>query len=482
MQPHSIAVIGAGFSGTLLTLHLLRHCPPATSIRLIEQSPGFGTGLAYATACSEHRLNVPAGRMSAFPDRPRDFLDWLERQPAGVLGGQIPDAGSFVPRQLYGRYLQSLLTDAIRTSPEGRLELVRGKTLAISRERTGLMLCLAEGRTLMVSSAVIATGNNTPADPLPALRGTPLYRPNPWACDVVDGIAPGGTVLLVGTGLTMIDTVLQLLDRGHDGPIHALSRRGLMPHAHARLPSTVPAFERRDIPHRFSDLVRFIRTRSRQTIEAGGSWHAVVDALRPVTQEIWRTASVSDRRRFLTHLRPWWDVHRHRVAPSIADRIEAARASGQLYIHAGRITGFALAGNAAEVSWRPRGKSATQSLHVDRLINCTGPETDIARSPDPLFQSLLSTGMARPDPLGLGFDVTEDGRFRGNASDQLFGVGPICRSALWEITAVPDIRAQCESLAHRIACLMRQRDAAYWASQGVPALLGAAAEISGLWF
>jgi len=482
MQPHSIAIIGAGFSGTMLSLQLLRHCSPGTRIQLIEQAPGFGTGLAYASVCPEHRLNVPAGRMSAFPDRPHDFLEFLGRQPANVLGGTVPDAGSFVPRQLYGRYLQNLLTDAIRTCPEGRLELVRGKTLAITPEPSGLLLRLAGGRAIMASTAVIATGNAMPADPCPTLRGTPFYRSNPWDYDVAVGLAADGTVLLVGTGLTMIDTALQLLSQGHRGPIHALSRRGLMPHTHARRPSTVPPFHRHEIPRRLCDLVRFMRRKSQQATEAGGSWHAVVDALRPVTQDIWRTAAGSDRRQFLSHLRPWWDVHRHRVAPSIADRIEAARASGQLHIHAGRIAGFALEGDAANVFWRPRRGAAPQSLHVDRIINCTGPETDIMKSHDPLFQTLLRTGMARPDPLGLGFDVTEDGAFRGNASDRLFGVGPICRSALWEITAVPDIRAQCESLAQRISELTRQRDTAYWAPQGVQASHAAAAANPGLWF
>jgi uncharacterized NAD(P)/FAD-binding protein YdhS len=482
MQPHSIAIIGAGFSGTLLSLQLLRHGAANTRILLIEQTPEHGTGLAYASACSEHRLNVAAGRMSAFPDRPNNFLDWLQRQPSDVLGGATPDAGSFVPRHLYGRYLRSLLTDAMHSSPAGRLELIRGKTLAITREPDGLLLRLAEGRTITASTAVIATGNAMPADPCPTLRGTPLYRPNPWAFDAVDGVSPDGTVLLIGTGLTMIDTVLQLLSQGHRGPIHAFSRRGLLPHTHARRPSTVAPFNRHEIPHRLCDLVGFIRRKSQQATEAGGSWHAVVDALRPVTQDLWRTASEADRRRFLSHLRPWWDVHRHRVAPSIADRIEAARASGQLQIHAGRIAGFTVEGNVANVSWRPRGEAASQSLHVDRIINCTGPETDITKSDDPLFQSLLHSGMARPDPLGLGFDVSEDGAVRGNASDRLFGVGPICRGALWEITAVPDIRAQCESLAQRISEAARQRETAYWALQGVLASQVAAAANPGLWF
>lgn len=475
MQAPSIAIIGAGFSGTLLSLQLLRHCSPATRILLIEQSAAFATGLAYRTSSPEHRLNVPAGKMSAFPDRPRDFLDWLERQPAEVLGSLTPEPGSFVPRQLYGLYLQQLLADARRASPDDRLQLIRGQTIAVTQAPSGLTLHFAGGRAVKASCAVIATGNNTPADPCPVLRGTPLYRPNPWAHDVVQDLAPEGAVLLVGTGLTMIDTVLQLLDQGHQGPIHALSRRGLLPHAHARQPGPAPTFAQNEIPRGLRDLVRFIRVNSQQIAEAGGSWHTVLDALRPVTQEIWRTASNIDRRRFLAHVRPWWDVHRHRVSPSVADRIAAARSSGQLRIHAGRIAGFALQGDAADVSWRMRGKSSAETFHVHRVINCTGPETNITKSADPLFQSLLRTGMARPDPLGLGFDVAADGLLRGNGSDRLFGVGPICRSALWEITAVPDIRTQCESLARRIAGLEWQRDALPWIPPMAPA------EISGMW-
>ncbi len=473
MHPPSIAIIGAGFSGTLLALHLSRLCAPAVRIHLIEQAPEFGTGAAYSTHRPDHLLNVPAGRMSAFQDQPMHFLNWLQCQPANVLNGLTPEAGSFVPRRLYGKYMRGLLADA---APRRRLELMRGEVVAIAREPTGLTLRLDAGGTVTASIVVLATGNNPPADPCPALRATPLYRPNPWAADIADGVPADGAVLLIGTGLTMVDTVLHLQALGHRGPIHALSRRGLLPNTHAALPAPAPSFDPGVFPREFRALARFIRVESERIAATGCPWHAVVDALRPITQDIWRCWSPLERRRFLVHARPFWDAHRHRMAPEIAHRIEAARASGQLRIHAGRITGFTTLGDAADVAWRPRGKPASESLRVHRIDNCTGPA---ASASDPLTRSLLATGLARPDPHGLGFDVTSGGALRGSASDRLFGVGPVCRSALWEITAVPDIRVQCEKLARVIA---EQLPQAEWPDVHVPPPHAAMTKISGLWF
>lgn len=468
MQRSSVAIIGAGFSGTLLALHLLRICPPSTEIRLIERRPEFGPGLAYSTDCSDHLLNVPAGRMSAFQQRPSDFLDWLRRQPDDALDGLVPEAGGFVPRRLYGRYLRELLANVASSHPTDRFRLLRGSVVAIDRTRSGLTLAFEDGHALTATIGVIATGNNAPAEPCPGLRATSFYRPNPWAHDIADGLDSNRAVLLIGTGLTMVDTVVNLLNRGHRGPIHALSRRGLLPHAHARIPATPPGFELHEIPHRPRELVRFIRLECDRIVAMGGPWQVIVDALRPITQDIWRDWSAADRRQFLTHARPWWDVRRHRLAPSIADRIEAARASGQLRIHAGRLSGFAVQAGEVDVSWQPRGEAAAAALRVQRVINCTGPATDVRTSSDPLTRSLLSAGLGWPDPLGLGFDITDDGALRGNASDVLFGVGPICRSALWENTAVPDIRVQCENLAKRIAWVSRQQDRSDRVSTHVP--------------
>jgi len=483
MRPPSIAIIGAGFSGSLLALHLSGHHAPATRIQLIEQAPEFGRGLAYSTSCSDHILNVPAGRMSAFHDRPLHFLDWLNRQPDDVHNARTPDSGAFVRRRLYGDYVKELLADAARTAPPGRLELVRGEVIAITRDPEGLTLHFSGGRSSSCAIAVLATGHNIPADPCPAMRGKRFYQPDPWDFHgIEDALPPDRAVLLIGTGLTMTDTVLRLLAHGHQGPIHAISRRGLLPRTHAVLPTPAPIFDPAAFPRQPRALLRFVRREAERIAEAGYPWHAVIDALRPITQDIWRGWPAAERRRFLTHVRPWWDVHRHRMANSIASRIEVARASGQLRIHAGRIAGFVTRSDAVDIAWRPRGAATAESLRVHRVINCTGPDTDVAKASDPLTRSLLLGGLGRPDTHCLGFDVTGEGALRGCASDRLFGVGPICRGALWEITAVPEIRAQCQALARHIAALSRQPETLDWPPVHPPSPPAAAPKISGFWF
>jgi uncharacterized NAD(P)/FAD-binding protein YdhS len=457
MQRSSVAIIGAGFSGTLLALHLSRVCSPGTRICLIERRAEFGPGLAYSTDCSAHVLNVPAGRMSAFQDQPLHFLQWLERQPSETLEGLKPNTASFVPRLRYGRYLRELLANAIGVCPKATLELVRGEVVSLTREPKGLTLHLDDGRTVATAIAVIATGNDAPTEPLPTLRDKPFYRNNPWPPDIADDLPSDAAVLLIGTGLTAVDVILLLSRRGHQGPIHALSRRGLLPRTHAGVPVPSVTFGVDLVPRKPRDLVRFIRNECRRVSEGGGSWQAAVDAMRPLTQDIWRNWPHADRRQFLTHARPWWDVHRHRLAPEIAERVEAAKASGQLRIHAGQMSGFASDGDWVDVLWRPRGGIAEATLRVSRVINCIGPATDVATSPGRLNQSLLRGGLGQPDASRLGFAMTSDHALEGNASEILFGIGPICRGLLLESTAIPEIRVQCQDLANHIASLLKRR-------------------------
>ena len=466
MDRPTIAIIGAGFSGTMLCLHLLRETASTTRILLIERGATFGPGQAYGTDHASHLLNVPAGRMSAFPDQPSHFLTWLQDQPTERLGGPTPTATTFVPRSLYGAYLQDLLAEA---APSDRLETVSGKVVAITRDAGGVTLHLDQDRSLTATMAVLATGNNpltTVPVADPSFYDSPLYRHDPWSPAALNGIPHDRPILLIGTGLTMVDTVLRLLDAGHTGPIHALSRRGLLPHTHATAPVAVPMPDPADFPRDPAALLRFVRTEAARIAAAGGTWHAAIDALRPITQALWQGWSIPERRRFLAHIRPMWDIHRHRMAPAVAQRIDAARTSGQLRIHAGRIEGFSPAGDGVDVAWRSRGDGVRTQVRTQMragiVVNCTGPASDITRSADPLHQSLLAGGLARPDALRLGFDVAEAGALRaadGSASACLFGVGPVCRSALWEITAVPDIRQHCQQLAHHISALTRQSEA-----------------------
>jgi len=453
----TIAIVGAGFSGTLLTLHLLRRCCPATRIHLIERSRQFGPGAAYSSGNPSHLLNVPAGKMSAFRDRPNDFVEWLSAQDAGSLGIGSVGPGTFVPRQLFGAYIRNLLLDEMRLPGNaGRLKLSRGDALGIERTNGGLHLRLDRGRSVEADLAVLAIGN-FPPEPPPgadaAFLDSPFYRPDPWGADAFTGLDPQAPVLLVGTGLTTVDAAITLIDQGHRGPIHALSRRGLLPRRHDASATEGPPADLA-FPTRLTALTRYLRDAAQQARAEGRGWQPVIDQLRPFTQDVWNALSHEDRQRFLRHLRPWWDVHRHRMAPQVADRIDQLRASGQLQIHVGRIQSFAVGHRGVQLSYRRRCGGEQVQLDVARVINCAGPGCDYDRITHPLVRSLLDAGLVRPDDLRLGLDVTANCALKhgdGSISRRLFAVGPVTRAAFWEMTAAPDIRRQCEALGEFLA-------------------------------
>jgi uncharacterized NAD(P)/FAD-binding protein YdhS len=459
----TIAIIGAGFSGTLLALNLLRRVPPGTTIKLIERQPVFGLGLAYSTPNASHLLNVRAGGMSAFRDQPGHFVQWLNESPHR-WGEPRMDAAKFVPRQVYGAYLGCLLTDAAKGAgfhgkDRAILDLVAGEVTDVAMQSGKPMLTLQSGRQITADIAVFATGNAPPlADQ--SGYGTDCYRADPWAPGALTDLDPDAPVLLIGTGLTAMDVVLTLLDQGHRGRIHALSRRGLLPQPHAAIPMVSTA--RTHFPVTAVGLLRSLRQEARAAMQAGRDWRPIVDSLRPATSDIWQVMSVADRARFLRHARPWWDTHRHRMAPEIAARIEAARQRGQFLVQAGRILGITPDGADAQVRYRLRGAEYESTTTVARIVNCSGPGSDYRRLADPVVRALLAQGLARPDPLRLGLDVTANCALRGEhgaVSRQLYAVGPLTKSVFWEMVAVPDIRRQTELLSAHLSGMLLSPDA-----------------------
>lgn len=437
-----VAIVGGGFSGTMLAVQLLRR---GARVTLIEREPDRdpGRGLAFGAADPIHLLNVPAGNMSAWPDDPDHFVHWLEGQ--GVSGG----AGLFAPRRLFGAYVREQLEAAAAKAPE-RFRLERGSAAALRVRPDCVEVTLADGRSVAADAAALAFGNLPPPrsrifdqEKLPP--GS--YRVDPWAPGITRGIDADAPVLVIGTGLTMVDIVLLLEQEGHAGPILALSRRGLVPQAHAPGP---PAERRRHAPTTIlSRLTREVRERGAEI-----GWRPAVDGLRPFSQAMWQSASSAERGRFLRHLRPWWDIHRHRIAPEVAVRIRAMIDRGQLRVAAGKIVSAAPEGGRVAVRWRPRGSDRTECFEAARTINCTGPEVDLARAPEPLLQDLLGQGAIRPGPSGLGLDIDREMRVlnaNGAPHERLAAAGPITRGLLWEIVAVPDIRVQVRDLAVRMA-------------------------------
>lgn len=450
MTGRTIAIIGGGFSGSLLAVHLLRRCAPADRILLIERSAAFGRGIAFATGNDSHLLNVRAGNMSAFSREPDHFLGWLGRLPQAERGAvqTTADRLTFVSRRLYGSYIQEILKQEIAGHDSApRLGLIADEAVRLHRARIGYRIEVAGGRQYETNIAVLAIGNAAAQD------GASGYAANPWDPAALEDIDPQGAVLLVGTGLTMIDTVISLLDQGHLGPIHAISRRGQLPRTHAAVAPVERFLPAATAPRRVLALFERIRAEVRWAEQRGRDWRAVMDSLRPDTRDLWRNLPLAEKQRFLRHVRPWWDVHRHRMAPGVAARIFAAMASGQMTIERARLGRLVRKGRSVDAELLPVRGAAPIHRKVERVIDCSGPLGDIARIPSPLVQQLLQDGTLRPDALGIGLDVTNEGAAidrQGRVSKTLYAVGPMTRGVFWESTAVPDIRLHCEVLAEHL--------------------------------
>ncbi|MEP9404099.1 FAD/NAD(P)-binding protein [Sphingomonas silueang] len=440
-DPH-ILIVGGGASGTLLALNLLRQEGPR--VTLVERRTAqLARGVAYSAADDSHLLNVRAANMSAFPDDRDHFVRWLG---ARGLGGPT----SFVRRTVYGAYLADLLAGARAQAPD-RLMLVTGEVVALDDGADTVTARFADGTHATFDRAVLALGNLPPHAPegidLSALPPG-VYRDDPWAGDIAEGLAPGDAVLLLGSGLTAVDAALLLDRRGFRGTVTALSRRGLRPRVHD--PEQPPVDPAREKPARtLSALVREVRGEA-----ARSGWRGAVDALRPVTQLLWAGADAGQRRRFLRHLRPFWDVHRHRLAPEIGAAIDALVAAGRLRFLGGKVQAVAADGRCATVTWRPRGSDARRTEAFARIVNCTGPQGNLLRSPEPLLRQLTAAGIVRPDACRLGIDVDAATRVvaaDGQAHPRLHAIGPMTRGMWWEVVAVPDIRVQCATLARALS-------------------------------
>ncbi|MBN9480589.1 MAG: FAD/NAD(P)-binding protein [Bordetella sp.] len=426
-----VVIVGGGFSGAMLAARLAERGQASV---LIERGEPVGLGVAYSPALDDHRLNVRAERMSARPDRPADFTDWLAAHAPAFA-----DPNGFAPRRLYGLYVQARLAEA-ETAHPGLIRRVKGEAVRIEGEA----VVLADGARIAGRAVVLATGNPPPR---PAVAGDgPRRIADPWRPDALAAVEPDDDVLILGAGLTMVDVVLALQAEGWRGRATVLSRRGLLPLAHgARHDAPI------DLPPEALQGALSRRLASARRLAREHGWRRVMEGYRPITADLWRAATTAERARFLRHLRPWWDVRRHRIAPEIAGVLEALKAGNRLTVVAGRARTMTTDDHGASLTIRIRNGEA-RSLSAAWLIDCTGPGHDAARAP--LTAALIAEGRARVDAVDLGLDLDAEGRVLhadGAADPTLFVLGPPARAAFWETIAVPDIRRRIEALADRLA-------------------------------
>lgn len=438
-SPVDIAIVGGGASGVLLAAQLVRKS--RLRVALIERGPHLGLGVAYSTHCLHHLLNVRASDMTALADEPDHFVQWLERGDRGY------GRADFVPRAIYGRYLQDLLAESVKRS-DGRLRVVAGDVVAIRDRQDGVELDIEGQSPLRARKAVLATGHRPPS------TDSGAYHGNPWRDEAIAGLAPEGSILLIGTSLTMIDVLLSLLEQDHKGPIVALSRRGLVPHRHPSAPIPTPEADTSDL---FTGSLSQRTNRFRARQRAGLGWPGLMQLLRPHNNELWHALDLDQRKRFLRHLRPWWDIHRHRVAPQIGEQIDAAKARGQLSIVSGRVEIGQTTDDKVEVTIVRRGSDVREKRSFDRVVDCRGPRNEVDVQV-PLHAQLVKDGKLRPDPLNQGLDVAVDEALIGRdgaASDRLYVLGPPTRGRYTEIVAIPDIRLQAADVANGLIAALR---------------------------
>ena len=421
---------------------------------IFEPAEQVGRGTAYRTLNDAHLLNIPVGRMNPVPSEPGHFLKWLR--------AVVPDAtgGSFVPRRLFATYLEELLFRAAKLGTgRATLEVRRERVLRV-RERDGVMELDPDGAPpLPAERVVLATGHLPPALPpglTPSAARDRRFVADPWQPGWAARVPREAPVLLVGSGLTMIDAVLELRAAGHVGPLRAVSRHGLLPESHrglshdpVRLPPPAALEAMQPTTHGY---LRAIRDAMDDATEAGRDWRDVMASLRPVTAPLWRRLPLRERARFLRHMRVWWDTHRHRSPPEVALRIAVLGAKRTLRITAARVQSIDANEAGLLVRLALRGGGAEEVV-AGAVINCTGPDTDLSRADDPLVRSLLESGMIRQDPLRLGIETGEHGEVIGRDGAQsrtIYYVGPMLRACWWEATAVPELAEHAERSADRI--------------------------------
>jgi uncharacterized NAD(P)/FAD-binding protein YdhS len=459
-----VLIVGGGFSGTMLAVHLLRNST-SLSVAIVDRGTLPGRGLAYSSPHRFHLLNVPAGEMSAWPDAPDDFLRWARTHYDSAV-----QARSFPPRSVYGAYVASLLEATLAGGARERFQWIEDEALSLRLRRNGFAVQEKSGRRLLARAVVMASGNFPPSSPsMPGLKASAaLYFQFPWASAALENLPPRGRVLLLGSGLTSVDLIMALKSKGFRGIIHVLSRQGLFPRArrHVREDEPWPMFWSETSPRTVHGLLRLIRNEVRAAEEQGIDWRSVIDSLRSVTQDIWRSLPAEEQKQFLRHARAYWDVHRHRVAPEIGDVLSDMRSEGQVRLHTGTVTGYSEDHDNADIYYWDRTSHSEKRLHANRVINCTGSESDCRRIDESFIVSLFVQGFARPDPLFLGLDVDEQGGLRdskGTASHSLYAIGPTRKGCLWETTTVPEIRVQAAKLAQHLADVLghssaRRRD------------------------
>ena len=449
---HTIVILGAGYSGTLTSVNILRKAvSEGIHILLIEGRLPFARGLAYHSWDDNLLLNVPAGNMSALADEPGYFVSYCQNIDPAF------NAHSFISRRIYGDYLEHTLAQAEKESL-AVLHKVEGHAVAVHPfvDSTGFSVQMANGEIFSADQLVLAFGHLLPKNPgLPSdFFATDSYIGNSWDFAALDGIDHDCPVLLIGSGHTAIDTLFRLTS-SHPRKVFLVSRRGLRPHVHRSMAHQTPllvAFPSylHEVPCTVRAYLHALRNEVAKRERCGGNWRDVINELRPHTSAIWSRFNLAERRRFLIHTVAFWDIHRHRISPSAHWRLTQMLNSGQVEIIPAYIQSYDPCDEGVNVRLRLRHEETTKVVRVDTVVNCTGPNYNISTSTMPLIKQLSNDGLLKQDSMKIGLELDDQYQLidsHGTPVNRLYYVGPMLKARYWEAIAVPELRGHTLDLA-----------------------------------
>lgn len=444
-------IVGGGLSGFLVVMNLLRmEEGMAQEVILVEKDNIGKLGKAYSTEEDCHLLNVPAGNMSLFCDDKPHFINWL------TSNGYEYEDTSFVPRKIFRKYVLSTMEQLLLCKrADIKVEFVRDEAIDIDEDRQ--LVRLKKGKPLEYDNVILAIGTFSPPPlhlPDPDYLQSEYYYNSAWDERLAGNLLSGQRIFLIGTGLTMVDVVAALHARGYGGEVIALSRRGLLPAEHRSM-GVYPSFEEELRGKKgLLEIFKTVRHHLRKADTQGIDWRPVIDSLRKCTPRVWNGLSAGDKRRFIQHVRPYWEVVRHRMPGETAATLQQWKASGQLNILSGRIRQIKAApGGGMVIMYNERGTRKDRRVHTDLVINCMGLASDFRCLANPFVNNLLKQGTLATDLMGMGLNCRPDGALidaMGKVSDQLFTMGAPAKGILWETTALPELRVQAQSLARQL--------------------------------
>jgi len=451
-----ISIIGSGFSGMMTAIQCIEQCTGSLEIIIFEESGNFSGGIAYNPYSERHILNVVCSKMSAFPDKPNHFLDWIMQKDSFRDKDITIVANAFLPRTWYGEYLQDIWNNSLQKAKDKKLtiSLYQDRVTDLSPNEQDVQIICASGNTYHADYCVLATGNLLPGDPKiknPDFYKSHFYYKNPWQKESVLDLDTKLPVLIIGNGLTMVDTILGLLEAGFKGEMISISPNGfnILPHRHNGL-SYHKLKEELALPIALRDLVQLVHRHIKTVREFGVSAEPVIDSLRPFTQTLWQGFSSEEKQLFMRRLRHLWGVARHRIPVHTHDKIQQLRIEGRLQIYSGKIIDMQAIENFAQVEFYDKTRKEIRKVDVQRIINCSGPETHLDKIPNHFLSRMKQKGWIKQDELNLGIEVNTENFRTIHATNmenkRIYALGLLLKGKLWESTAVNEIRAQAQSL------------------------------------